>query len=189
MITFIYILNSGRGVSNRVESRPSSKLHIRFSNSMKNQATCSSTMADDDVSGSEADETGGSSRSDEPENPRNGETQAVSEYEKQRLSRIAENRARLEALGLPNMASSLMGSSQLKQKQRQKQKGKTKVGEDEDYAPPVAEECSSSSNGDADNYDEEFTGARSAGARVQKVVFLFPCLTTEKRGGIRYLQY
>ncbi|RVW63482.1 hypothetical protein CK203_054153 [Vitis vinifera] len=128
-------------------------------------------MASDDVSGSETDETEENSSSDEPGNPNNGETQAISEYEKQRLSRIAENRARLEALGLPKMASSLMGSVQLKQKQKQKQKGKAKVVEDEDYTPPVAEEGSSSSNGDDDDDDKkEFAGGRSSGARVQKVV-------------------
>lgn len=68
------------------------------------------------------------------------------------------------------MASSLMGSVQLKQKQKQKQKGKAKVVEDEDYTPPVAEEGSSSSNGDDDDDDKkEFAGGRSSGARVQKV--------------------
>ena len=139
-------------------------------------------MASDDVSGSETDETEENSSSDEPGNPNNGETQAISEYEKQRLSRIAENRARLEALGLPKMASSLMGSVQLKQKQ--KQKGKAKVVEDEDYTPPVAEEGSSSSNGDDDDDDKkEFAGGRSSGARVQKVVLLSQCLDTEKIEG------
>ncbi|XP_010661681.1 uncharacterized protein LOC100262506 [Vitis vinifera] len=136
---------------------------------MKNRATHLQKMASDDVSGSETDETEENSSSDEPGNPNNGETQAISEYEKQRLSRIAENRARLEALGLPKMASSLMGSVQLKQKQKQKQKGKAKVVEDEDYTPPVAEEGSSSSNGDDDDDEKEFAGGRSSGARVQKV--------------------
>ena len=143
-------------------------------------------MASDDVSGSETDETEENSSSDEPGNPNNGETLAISEYEKQRLSRIAENRARLEALGLPKMASSLMGSVQLKQKQKQKQKqkGKAKVVEDEDYTPPVAEEGSSSSNGDDDDDDKkEFAGGRSSGARVQKVVLLSQCLDTEKIEG------
>ena len=140
-------------------------------------------MASDDVSGSETDETEENSSSDEPGNPNNGETQAISEYEKQRLSRIAENRARLEALGLPKMASSLMGSVQLKQKQKQKQKGKAKVVEDEDYTPPVAEEGSSTSNGDDDDDEKEFAGGRSSGARVQKVVLLSQCLDTEKIEG------
>lgn len=160
------------------------KSHIRFPNSMKNRATHLQKMASDDVSGSETDETEENSSSDEPGNPNNGETQAISEYEKQRLSRIAENRARLEALGLPKMASSLMGSVQLKQKQKQKQKGKAKVVEDEDYTPPVAEEGSSSSNGDDDDDDKkEFAGGRSSGARVQKVVLLSQCLDTEKIEG------
>ena len=149
---------------------------------MKNRATHLQKMANDDVSGSETDETEENSSSDEPGNPSHGETPAISEYEKQRLSRIAENRARLEALGLRKMASSLMGSIQLKQKE--KQKGKAKVVEDEDYTPPVAGEGSSSSNEDDDDDDyDEFTGGRSSGASLQKVIRVYLSLHDEKMKG------
>ncbi|CAN1332050.1 hypothetical protein LINPERPRIM_LOCUS35571 [Linum perenne] len=64
------------------------------------------------------------------------EEEVMSEYERQRLERMAQNRARMEALGLHNMASTLMcpavrqpGDS----KMSAQRKGKRKVVEDEDY--------------------------------------------------------
>ncbi|KAJ0051807.1 hypothetical protein Pint_00194 [Pistacia integerrima] len=59
---------------------------------------------------SEAEESESSSSEEEIGEPnRNGQKQPeVSEYEKLRLSRIAENKARMEALGLSKLASSFM---------------------------------------------------------------------------------
>ncbi|XP_031269650.1 centrin-1 isoform X2 [Pistacia vera] len=93
---------------------------------------------------SEAEETESSSSEEEIGEPnRNGQKQPeVSEYEKRRLSRIAENKARMEALGLSKLASSFMGSSQ----NSNKRKGKRKVVEDdEDYMP----------NDDGDDDDDD----------------------------------
>ncbi|XP_039168721.1 uncharacterized protein LOC120293450 [Eucalyptus grandis] len=64
---------------------------------------------------SDAEPDGAEASSDsEPEPPTlpdPKEATRVSNYEKQRLSRIAENKRRIEALGLRNLASSVMGSS------------------------------------------------------------------------------
>ncbi|XP_020594465.1 uncharacterized protein LOC110034554, partial [Phalaenopsis equestris] len=66
----------------------------------------------------------------------------ISEYEKLRLTRIAENKARLESLGLTHLAFSLVGSSSKQQpKERNPKKNKVKRGvgagdeEDEEYRP------------------------------------------------------
>ncbi|XP_028550600.1 uncharacterized protein LOC110106316 isoform X1 [Dendrobium catenatum] len=68
--------------------------------------------------------------------------EGISEYEKRRLTRIAENKARLETLGLPHLAFSLIGSSSKqppKARDLKKSKDKRLVGagdeEDEDYRP------------------------------------------------------
>ncbi|CAN1332051.1 hypothetical protein LINPERPRIM_LOCUS35571 [Linum perenne] len=70
----------------------------------------------------------------------------MSEYERQRLERMAQNRARMEALGLHNMASTLMGDS----KMSAQRKGKRKVVEDEDYEHNQDEGISD----DADDLDQ-----------------------------------
>ncbi|TKY63678.1 hypothetical protein E2542_SST13557 [Spatholobus suberectus] len=87
-----------------------------------------------------------SSGSEEAQTVGNG-TNGVSEYEKQRLSRIAENRARLEAQGLPQMASSLKSSHPHNAK-----KGKEKKVRDDDdeYVPEDEGEPESSSWGEQD---------------------------------------
>ncbi|CAN1188756.1 hypothetical protein LINPERHAP2_LOCUS39516 [Linum perenne] len=81
------------------------------------------------------------------------EEEVMSEYERQRLERMAQNRARMEALGLHNMASTLMcpavrqpGDS----KMSAQRKGKRKVVEDEDYEPNQDEGISD----DADDLDQ-----------------------------------
>ncbi|KAM7512119.1 hypothetical protein LguiB_010994 [Lonicera macranthoides] len=73
--------------------------------------------------------------------PRKGNTMKVPEYEKERLKRMEENRARMEALGLHKMANSLMGSVvKNKKKSEGKGKGKRKVNEeDEEYRPEEEE--------------------------------------------------
>ncbi|CAN1332048.1 hypothetical protein LINPERPRIM_LOCUS35571 [Linum perenne] len=81
------------------------------------------------------------------------EEEVMSEYERQRLERMAQNRARMEALGLHNMASTLMcpavrqpGDS----KMSAQRKGKRKVVEDEDYEHNQDEGISD----DADDLDQ-----------------------------------
>ncbi|XP_027336703.1 protein IWS1 homolog A-like isoform X2 [Abrus precatorius] len=121
-------------------------------------------MAKRDTSDSESEEGSSSSASD-------SETMAnakgVSEYEKQRMSRIAENRARLEALGLPQIASSLKGSPQTNQK------GKEKVqnDDDEEYVPEDDGEFASgfSSEEDDNHKDEDFAVENASGSRKRKV--------------------
>lgn len=95
----------------------------------------------------------------------------IPEYEKQRLLRIAENKARMEALGLTKIASSLMGSSR-NQKSSSKRKGKRKIDEDddEDFKPNDDDdnECS-------DDSDEDFEAKLSPSSRKRnaKVSILF----------------
>ncbi|XP_039168089.1 uncharacterized protein LOC120293200 [Eucalyptus grandis] len=76
-------------------------------------------------------EASSGSEPEPPTLPAPTEATPVSNYEKQRLSRIAENKRRMEALGLRNLASSVMGSS--RKARKGDAKGKRKVGgEDED---------------------------------------------------------
>ncbi|KAA3475374.1 caltractin ICL1b isoform X1 [Gossypium australe] len=85
------------------------------------------------ISSSESEESGSEEMLSEEEEDDDNEVilkqeqQGISEYEKQRLARIAENRARMEALGLPKIASSLMGSSPNTSRTSSKIKGKRKV--------------------------------------------------------------
>ncbi|XP_022029626.1 uncharacterized protein LOC110930601 isoform X2 [Helianthus annuus] len=82
-------------------------------------------------------------------------SEKMTEYEKQRMKRIEENKARMKAMGLDKMASSFMGSIPISQNQK-KGKGKKKVGledDDEEYKPSAIDEESSSSSG-SDNEDE-----------------------------------
>ncbi|KAH1080832.1 hypothetical protein J1N35_020593 [Gossypium stocksii] len=104
------------------------------------------------ISNSESEESGSEEMLSEEEEDDDNEVilkqeqQGISEYEKQRLARIAENRARMEALGLPKIASSLMGSSPNTSRNSSKIKGKRKViDDDEDYRP----------NDNEDDYDED----------------------------------
>ncbi|XP_011033567.1 PREDICTED: uncharacterized protein LOC105132013 isoform X1 [Populus euphratica] len=106
-------------------------------------------MAKRDLSGSEPDESENSSSEEEGEVV--GKLKGITEYEKQRLSRIAENKARMEALGLNKMASTLMGSVQ---KSRQR-KGKQKFVDDEEYRP-----IDETASDDDDFDDEDFVGGQ-----------------------------
>jgi hypothetical protein len=103
------------------------------------------------------------------------------EYERQRLSRIAENRSRMEALGLPKIASKLWGSAQkVSEKMNKKKKGKAKVDdddddedEDEDYRLDKVEEGLSSSTGDEEtDDDDDYLDETSSGSRRKKVFSL-----------------
>lgn len=96
----------------------------------------------------------------------------VSEYEKQRLSRIAENKARMEALGLRKMVSSLTGSAR-SSRMKSKGKGKVVVEDDEDYRPEEEGPSSSTEEeeeeGNEDDDDEDYLGGRSSGSHKAKV--------------------
>uniref|UniRef100_A0A162A675 EF-hand domain-containing protein n=1 Tax=Daucus carota subsp. sativus TaxID=79200 RepID=A0A162A675_DAUCS len=107
---------------------------------------------------STTDSSGSDSGQEEMEKP-----QKVSDYEKQRLKRMAENKARMEAMGLHKMASSLMGRAQKKSKKRDS-KGKRKVGEDddEDYEPVADSET------EVDDDDEDYVGGNSAATKSNK---------------------
>ncbi|XP_072957926.1 uncharacterized protein [Typha angustifolia] len=86
-----------------------------------------------------------------------GEEGQMPEYERQRLLRIRENKARMEALGLPHLASSLLGplaeqekGDKLSKLKKNKRGRVSKLGEedDEEYRP-------------SDDDDEEEAGGSS----------------------------
>ncbi|KAK1394015.1 Centrin-1 like [Heracleum sosnowskyi] len=112
-------------------------------------------------SSSSGSETGSDSGPEEVQKVQ--KTQKVSDYEKQRLKRMAENKARMEAMGLHKMASSLMGSGQ-KSRRKRDVKGKKKVGEkdDEDYQPDGDFES------DADDDDDDYVGEDSSATKSNK---------------------
>lgn len=72
-------------------------------------------MSNLDVTDSEREETPNSSSTDAKKKPKGSmnrrNAKDVPEYEKQRLSRIAENKKRMEALGLAKLATSFLDSS------------------------------------------------------------------------------
>ncbi|KAL2337568.1 hypothetical protein Fmac_012014 [Flemingia macrophylla] len=110
-------------------------------------------MAKPETSDSESSYSG----SEEARSLGNGQ-KGVSEYEKQRLSRIAENRARLEALGLPQMAASFKAS--------QPHKKNVKDEDDQEYVP---EDDEGSSEQDVDDHkDEDFAIQHASGSRKRK---------------------
>lgn len=128
-------------------------------------------MAKLDPSDSEPEETPEASESEEePENgnPSESQTKAISEYEKQRLSRIAENKARMEALGLSKLSSSFMNS--IPKASKEKGKGKArKKDEDEDYRPIDDDE----DDMDVDEDDKEDEEENFVGARNRKKTVLY----------------
>lgn len=85
----------------------------------------------------------------------------ISEYEKQRLSRIAENKARLEAFGISKAALALMGPW------RKRSVAKRNSGEeDDDYRPDDEEE----NDDDDEDEDEEFLGNSTCKRKVLVLV-------------------
>ncbi|CAA7017324.1 unnamed protein product [Microthlaspi erraticum] len=94
----------------------------------------------------------------------------MSEYEKQRFSRIAENKARLEALGISSAAKALVGSRKLR--------GKRNSGEeDDDYRPGEADgdeddedddEEEEIDDGEYDDEDEELLGNSTCKRKKKK---------------------
>ncbi|KAH0726336.1 hypothetical protein KY290_002158 [Solanum tuberosum] len=126
-------------------------------------------MAKSNVSDSETEETNSDSSSDSEESPAEPQrTGKLTDYEKQRMKRIEENRARMKAMGLHKMATSLMGASQKPQKKGKDRKGKKKVvDEDEDYEPAQSE----------DEYDDgDFEVSKSQLKKSKKKI-----QTTQKR--------
>lgn len=121
-------------------------------------------MAKRKKSKSNSQSVGTSSQSEEAEETvRNGRS-SISEYEEQRLRRIAENQARLKALGLPQMASSLKTLPQINMK---KGKEKEKVeDDDEEYRPEIEEERETESDSSRE-HESEFENA--SGSRKRKV--------------------
>ncbi|GAB2291157.1 hypothetical protein Dimus_025416 [Dionaea muscipula] len=86
----------------------------------------------------------------------------VTEYEKQRLRRIQENRERMEALGLHKQASSLMGS--LRNRRRMEKRAQVKE-EDEEYIPPCDEDQDDDDDdelGTSSSEESDYEGAKSA---------------------------
>ncbi|KAI9078843.1 hypothetical protein K1719_039184 [Acacia pycnantha] len=116
---------------------------------------------------SESEGASENSSSEEAEAAAHCHPQGISEYEKQRLSRIAENRGRLEALGLPKMASSLkrLGYNVIYNN------GKKKAGDDEEYVPDDAEAILSSSSREdgLDDDDDDFVSEKASQSRKRKV--------------------
>ncbi|XP_038708758.1 uncharacterized protein LOC120003758 isoform X2 [Tripterygium wilfordii] len=146
-------------------------------------------MAKRDTSSDSDPETPENSCSEEEEETENGKgissnaqaKHGISDYEKQRLERIAANRAKLQALGLPKIASSLMGSSASKMEKASKRKGKSKVAEDdEDYKPNYDDvEDGAEDDDNGDDECDEFQGSKSrSNSRGKKV----------KNKGPKYLQ-
>ncbi|KAG4173738.1 hypothetical protein ERO13_A11G078900v2 [Gossypium hirsutum] len=129
------------------------------------------------ISNSESEESGSEEMLSEEEEDDDNEVilkqeqQGISEYEKQRLARIAENRARMEALGLPKIASSLMGSSPNTSRTSSKIKGKRKViDDDEDYRPNDNEDDHDEDDDDKLDGDdeEEFLGSKTPQTQSRK---------------------
>ncbi|XP_021748435.1 uncharacterized protein LOC110714246 [Chenopodium quinoa] len=113
-------------------------------------------------------ETSENSNSDDPKIPENKAT----EYEKQRELRIAQNKARIEDLGLRNIANSLMNLSQKggKRKSNLNSKRVSKNGKDDDEYQPIDEEDpkDDSSDSSLDSFSEEFEEQEKKKKKKQK---------------------
>ena len=131
---------------------------------------------------SESESTGTSSSDNEPETHEKTST----DYEKQRQLRIADNKARMEALGLRNMAISLMGSSKNTKQRQGKPRFKrvsVKEEEDDEYCPNDEEDEDEEDSGggfsDSDEeFDEKSVNCNKSKARSGKVIYSSssPCL-------------
>ncbi|KAL4015107.1 hypothetical protein IC575_027336 [Cucumis melo] len=129
-------------------------------------------MSNRDLTDSEHDEeTPNSSTTDSKRKLRSSmncrSVKDVPEYEKQRISRITENKKRMEALGLAKLATSFLDSS--KNLRKTDRKGKRKLGEaaDEDYEPGQ-DSSSSEDEDDSEEEDEEFGSGKVSGSRGTK---------------------
>ena len=93
----------------------------------------------------------------------------MEDYERQRMLRIEENRAKFEALGLPSLASAVLNSSRSSAPQGQSENdsemghrkrrcrgiGGSNDDGDDDYRPSDGSEGFSSSDGDAEEEEEK----------------------------------
>lgn len=93
---------------------------------------------------------------DHSETSKNGEE---NDYERQRVKRIEENRARMAALGLPKMGTSLMSSSGKRKDKKEKRRKRKDEENDEEYMPAV-EESEVHSSGEED--EEEWSASQTA---------------------------
>lgn len=85
-----------------------------------------------------------------------GGEQQITDYEKQRLSRIRSNMARMAALGLPTLSSSLSASSHREGKPASNNKEKKKaIMEDDEYTPNREEGGDASSSSSEDGEEDE----------------------------------
>uniref|UniRef100_A0A7C8ZZ59 EF-hand domain-containing protein n=1 Tax=Opuntia streptacantha TaxID=393608 RepID=A0A7C8ZZ59_OPUST len=119
---------------------------------------------------SESESTGTSGSDNEPETHK----KTCTDYEKQRQLRIADNKARMEALGLCKMANALMGSSKNSKQRKGKPKfkrGAVKEEEDDEYCPnDEDEEGSGADFSDSDEeFDEKIVNCKKSRARSGKV--------------------
>ncbi|CDP09502.1 unnamed protein product [Coffea canephora] len=107
-----------------------------------------------------------SSSSEEVEVPENNVAQKkkITEYERQRMKRIEENRARMEALGLKKMANSFVGSLTKSAKEMVDKKGKRKMDDDDEEYRPSDED--DDTNVDDEDYSES-SAKRKAKNRIQ----------------------
>lgn len=102
----------------------------------------------------------------------------LTEYEKQRLSRIRENEARLEALGLRSLAASPLLRSPSPGTAKGKQK-KRSADEDEEYVPSDSgggEDEDESSSESAQDEEVDGEGKSSSRSRAKVRGFPFPQL-------------
>ncbi|XP_065859297.1 probable calcium-binding protein CML17 [Euphorbia lathyris] len=114
--------------------------------------------SDSGPEGGESSEKLSEEEEEEDEEPRNMAKQVIPDYEKQRLSRMAENKARMEALGLRKMASSFMTPPQKSNHSRisSQRKGKRKlVDEDDDYKPNADVSADDQDDDDEDKEEDE----------------------------------
>ncbi|XP_068651142.1 uncharacterized protein [Aristolochia californica] len=125
-------------------------------------------MASESSSGSETDVNAENSSPESTEIQIDEGNGGISEYEKQRLLRIKENRERMNALGLRNLASSLFDSACKKKRVMEsgKRKGRKKTDGDDDYSPIEGEQAESSSTDASD--EEHETPRRVSKSKVNK---------------------
>ncbi|XP_015583490.1 DNA ligase 1 isoform X2 [Ricinus communis] len=130
-------------------------------------------MAKAELSDSELDE--GEEEEESNVGKQQQQQQGISNYEKQRLSRIAENKARMEALGLHKISSSLIVSVH-KSSHHQKSvqhKGRSKVvDDDDDYRPNDDDADDQDDDDDGDDFgdeDEDLVDQSSSKSRKNKV--------------------
>ncbi|XP_058104516.1 uncharacterized protein LOC131248302 [Magnolia sinica] len=118
-------------------------------------------MSDDSPSDSETDENSGNSLSGDVKSRGKSQEDGVNEYEKQRLLRIRENRAKMEAMGLPKLTSSMLSPVGNRLKRMEKEKKKDK---DDEYRPPDGEDGESSSSEQDEEEDRTVRGGGSLGS-------------------------